>query len=206
MLVGVYTIPVLITYLGLISSLSSLIFIINHNYQFMIITFMLSGIFDLFDGMIARKLNKTEKENLFGIQIDSIIDVCSFGFVPIIIGYNLGMNSTLDFAILGLYLLCTTMRLAYFNYLALSENKENIKAKKFYHGLPVTYSTIILPLVYIIIYYFNKSFDINILRITYFLIAILFVLNVKLPKPKGIWYIIFPILTILASILTILVF
>ena len=206
MLVGVYTLPVLITYLGLVSSLIAAIFSINANYKMAIVMFMVSAIFDLFDGMLARKMNKSEKEKLFGIQIDSIIDVCSFGIVPTIIGYNMGLNTNLDLAIFLLYIICATMRLAYFNYLALSlENKEEKSVRKYYLGLPVTYSAIILPIVFVASYFFTQSFNILALRLTYLLISILFVLKIKLPKPVGIWYFIFPILTVMWSIITLLV-
>lgn len=206
MLVGVYTLPVLITYLGLVSSLIAAIFSINDNYKMAIVMFMVSAIFDLFDGMLARKMNKSEKEKLFGIQIDSIIDVCSFGIVPTIIGYNMGLNTNLDLAIFLLYIICATMRLAYFNYLALSlENKEEKSVRKYYLGLPVTYSAIILPIVFVASYFFTQSFNILALRLTYILISILFVLKIKLPKPVGIWYFIFPVLTVLWSVITLIV-
>ena len=207
MLVGVYTIPVLITYLGLISSMLAAIFSIGGNYKIAIILFMLAAIFDLFDGMIARKLNKTEKEKLFGVQIDSIIDTCSFGIVPIIIGYSMGLKHNIDLLIFLIYLICATMRLAYFNYLALSsENVNNIgNQRKYYLGLPVTYSAIILPLIYVVSYMFFKEFNVVLLRSVYLIIAMLFILNVKIPKPVGVWYFIFPIITVLWSIITFIV-
>ena len=208
MFIGVYTIPVLITYLGLMSSMLAAVFSIEGNFKFSIILLMLSGIFDLFDGMVARKLNKTEKENLFGIQIDSIVDICSFGIFPTIIGYNMGLNTKLDLVIFGLYICGATMRLAYFNYLALSsENKNENKTedkpkKKSFLGLPVTFSAIILPLVFVLSFILTQGFNVLALRITYLLVAVLFVSKIKIPKPTGIWYYILPALTILWSILT----
>lgn len=207
MFIGVYTIPVLVTYLGLISSMLAAAFSINGNFKMSIILLMLAAIFDLFDGMLARKLNKTEKENLFGIQIDSIIDVCSFGVVPTIIGYNMGLNTVLDLVIFGMYICGATMRLAYFNCLALApDNKDGDKPKKKYFlGLPVTFSAIIFPLVFVLSFIITNGFNPLILRIAYLLIAVLFITNVKLPKPTGVWYYIFPAIMILWSILTIVV-
>lgn len=207
MFIGVYTIPVLVTYLGLISSMMAAVFSIDSNYKISIILLMLAAIFDLFDGMLARKLNKTEKENLFGIQIDSIIDVCSFGIVPTIIGYNMGLNTKLDLIIFGMYICGATMRLAYFNYLALipENNTDNKPKKKYFLGLPVTFSAIILPLVFVLSFVLTNSFNILFLRIAYLLIAILFVSKIKIPKPTGVWYYIFPVLTILWSIIIFIV-
>jgi len=86
----------------------------------------------LFDGVIARKFNKTEEENKFGIQIDSIIDVINFGITPIVIGISLGMTETIDVCLFLLYIMAVTMRLAYFNISVLK--KEDNRPLKYYTG------------------------------------------------------------------------
>jgi len=201
MLIGVYTIPTLVTYLGLFCSFSSCMFAFNNKLDIAIVLFIFAGIFDLFDGMIARKLNKTDKEKLFGIQIDTVVDVFSFGVTPIIIGLNIGLNTALDYVIFGIYLVTATMRLAYFNYLVLEKNDD--KPVKYYTGLPVTYSALIFPIFYLFKNILNENFDI-VLRMVYILVAIFYILKVKVIKPKGIWYLIFFLLAIVASIVTVI--
>ena len=200
MIIGVYTIPTLITYLGLVCSFSSCMLALNNRLDIAIVLFIFAGIFDLFDGMIARKLNKTDKEKLFGIQIDTVIDVFSFGVTPIILGLSIGMNTGLDYTIFGLYIIVATMRLAYFNYLVLQKNDD--KPVKHYIGLPVTYSALIFPIVYLFKNILDENFTI-VLRALYVVVAALYILKIKVPKPKGIWYLIFPLLAIIVSILTI---
>ena len=53
----------------------------------------LSGLCDMFDGKIARrKIDRTDDEKCFGIQIDSLCDMVCFGAFPILLAYSLGMR------------------------------------------------------------------------------------------------------------------
>jgi len=200
MILGVFTIPTLITYLGLMCSFSSCIVALNGRLDIALVLFIFAGIFDLFDGMIARKLNKTDEEKSFGIQIDTVIDVFSFGATPIIIGMSVGLNTIADYIIFGIYLMTATMRLAYFSYL--SSQKEDDKPVKYYTGLPVTYSALIFPLFFLLKNILSENFTM-VLRLVYILVAILYILKVKIVKPKGIWYMIFLLLAIVVSVVTI---
>ena len=53
---------------------------------------MFAGVIDIFDGKVAKKFKRNEKEKQFGVEIDSIIDTISFGVVPIIIYFNIGLT------------------------------------------------------------------------------------------------------------------
>jgi len=201
-MIGVYTLPVLVSYMGLFCAFLASLLALGGNIRYAVIFFILAGLFDLFDGMVARLLNKTDKEKIFGVQIDSIIDVCSFGVAPIIIAYALGMNAPLDFVLMFAYVSAAAMRLSYFNYLVISSNEEG--PVKYYTGLPVTYSTIIFPLVILLKICFDADIFSWLLRGAFILVTILFVSNIKIPKPKGIFYIIFPILSFIYALLVLL--
>lgn len=69
----------------------------------------------MFDGMVARKMTLNEEAKLFGVQLDSIVDIVSFGVAPVMITFHLGFNSPIDYFLLIFYTCCATMRLAYFN-------------------------------------------------------------------------------------------
>ena len=60
---------------------------------------MFAGVIDIFDGKVARKFKRSEKEKQFGIEIDSIIDTINFGVVPVIIYLNLGLTMFLLFVL-----------------------------------------------------------------------------------------------------------
>ena len=73
-----------------------------------------AGIFDMLDGRVAR-MTKTESE--FGVQLDSLADVVSFGVAPAVLVYRWGLDS-LGYAGLAaafIFVLCGVFRLARFN-------------------------------------------------------------------------------------------
>ena len=97
-----------------------------------------------------------------------------------------------------LYVICGVIRLGYFN-ITVEENKG------FFKGLPVTFSAVIIPLVYVITRLLRYYEIGNLMLVLYGIIAILFILDFKIKKPTGIWYVVFPALAIF-TIYCILVF
>jgi CDP-diacylglycerol--serine O-phosphatidyltransferase len=92
-----------------------------------------AAFFDAFDGRIAR-LTKTQSD--FGVQMDSLADVISFGVAPAIVVYNwalapLGLPGLL--ASFG-FCACGAIRLARFNVLAA---RGGGGSSKYFIGLPI---------------------------------------------------------------------
>ncbi len=88
--------------------------------------------FDMFDGRVAR-LTKTQSE--FGVQLDSLADLVSFGTAPAVLLFRWAL-SELGFwgiAIGFLYVACGALRLARFNVLATREPGSS----KYFVGLPI---------------------------------------------------------------------
>jgi CDP-diacylglycerol---serine O-phosphatidyltransferase len=89
--------------------------------------------FDAFDGRVAR-MTKTQSD--FGVQLDSLADVISFGAAPALLVYKwaleplgfLGMFVSFSFAA------CGALRLARFNVLAQRGDKGS---SRFFVGLPI---------------------------------------------------------------------
>lgn len=91
---------------------------------------VLAGFFDLLDGMIARLTNG---QSLFGVELDSLCDVVSFGIAPSYLVYAFGLK---DFGPVGLVVsslpaICGAVRLARFNLGFDGEKKE------YFDGLPI---------------------------------------------------------------------
>mgnify|MGYP000959251715 FL=1 len=92
--------------------------------------------FDMLDGRVAR-LTKTQ--SAFGLQIDSLADVVSFGVAPALLVYKWslyqkglpGLVASFVFAGAG------AVRLARFNVLSMSESGKPTKPGKYIVGLPV---------------------------------------------------------------------
>lgn len=178
-----------ITLLGLILSLSSCFCALNGNIQLSVTFFIVSGICDLFDGAVARRIKRTDWEKEFGVQLDTVADVVSFGAAPVIIVFATAGKSWYALAAYAFYIVCAVIRLAHFN------TSVNINTSiTHYQGLPVTYIALILPIAMIF-----RSAPASVL--TLFIVGILFILYIKIPKPQGIWYVIFPALAVALSVL-----
>lgn len=192
MFIGVYNIPNAITLLGLMLSMLSCFLSYNNKIELAIICFMYSGLCDMFDGFVARKMSLNEEAQLFGVQLDSIVDVVSFGVAPVMIAFHLGFNTLIDYFLLIFYTSAATMRLAYFNIHGTSSDGK----RKYYTGLPVTFSAMIFPLAYITMFSENEALHFNIVRATFLAVSVMFILKVKIPKPGGIFYVLSPIVAL----------
>lgn len=98
----------------------------------------LAGLFDVFDGLMARLANATSD---FGIELDSISDMVSFGVAPGFLIYSWSMH---ELGLLGILVsalppLCGAVRLARFNV-----NARLQPTKDFFIGLPIPAQAIIL--------------------------------------------------------------
>ena len=181
MFIGNYSKSACVTYLGTISSVIGIIVAMKQRIKTAIVCLVISGICDMFDGKIARKeKNRTEAAKNYGVEIDSLSDTICFVVLPTIIFYQMGMNHWYNFAVYILYVLAGIIRLAYFN--ISTSNSEPIKK---YTGLPVTSAAIIMPMVYLMSFIFDKAIYNIIATIIMGIVGVLFISNIKIPKPKG---------------------
>lgn len=92
--------------------------------------------FDLLDGRVAR-LTKTQ--SAFGVQIDSLADVISFGVAPALLVYQWSLASldTVGIVVAFAYVACGAVRLARFNVLAMGTQGAPKKPGKYIVGLPI---------------------------------------------------------------------
>lgn len=188
-MIGYYNYTVILTYLSLISALFGTHLAFRGEPVGALICLLLCGAFDSFDGMVARtKKGRTEEEKKFGIQIDSLVDMFSFGIFPAIIGYTMGLNGWLWLAIFALYAICAVSRLGYFNVAEEMRQKETTEKRKYYQGLPVTSSSLIFPAVYLLKAAVGLGTMQGIYGIMMLVVALAFVIDFKVIKPglKGI--------------------
>lgn len=92
--------------------------------------------FDMLDGRVAR-LTKTQ--SAFGLQIDSLADVVSFGVAPALLVYkwSLFQEGTVGLIVAFTFAAAGAVRLARFNVLSMGEGGKPTKPSKFIVGLPV---------------------------------------------------------------------
>lgn len=104
----------------------------------------------MFDGAVAATKTRTESEKRFGIQIDSLSDLISFGVFPGIFVYIISGKQTPVGVIAALFVLCALIRLAYFNVLEEERQRMTSEKRESYLGVPVTTIAILLPAVYLL--------------------------------------------------------
>lgn len=92
-----------------------------------------AGLFDGLDGKVSRMF-KTQSH--FGVELDSIVDVCSFGFAPALLIYHfvilhVHQMAGLAFPVAFIFAACGALRLARFNAQLKGFDKEAFK------GVPI---------------------------------------------------------------------
>ena len=181
--IGFYNYTVILTYIGLMSSLAGMMFAFNGWHKAALLCLAISGLCDMFDGKIARhKKDRTEDEKNFGIQIDSLCDIVCFGVGPAIICYCMGMNGIVGVLILMFYVLAGLIRLAWFNVTEECRQDETTENRKCYQGLPITSMSIALPILVVLRPFLHCDFRIA-LHAMVLLVGLLFVMDFKLKKP-----------------------
>jgi CDP-diacylglycerol--serine O-phosphatidyltransferase len=90
-----------------------------------------AGVLDMLDGRIARASNSGSR---FGAELDSLVDVISFGVAPALLMFFLEFSTAgrLAWVICFFYVACAALRLARFNVLASTGDKPS----RWFTGLP----------------------------------------------------------------------
>lgn len=179
-MIGKWNKSVIMSYIGLsLSILGIYLLINNYEIKYAITCLIAAGVCDMFDGTIARMCKRTEEEKLFGIELDSLVDVFNFVAFPLIILFNLGLTELYHLPVYIIYAIFGIARLAHFNITVEDTNKP----RKYYEGLPVTLSALIFPLVFLLSFVLDKCLFNTIYLITALVVGILFILKIKIPKP-----------------------
>ncbi len=187
--------PNICSLVGLFCAILAIYFAILGMFHAAMIGLIWAVFFDWTDGIIARKMKgRTKEQGLFGAQLDSLIDIVSFGICPAILLLSYGNFSA--WYIPGAFIIVGTgvLRLSYFNVFGLVD-------KSTYMGLALDNNIILLSFVFL----FNKmmsqtEFSI-VLYITLLLLAVLNVAPIKTPKFAGKWYYILTIYTVIMSLI-----
>lgn len=189
-------IPNIITGLSLVSGCISISMAIQTNYELASYLILLSAVFDLLDGIVARSLKAVSS---FGKVFDSLVDLVSFGVAPSVLMYKIMImsltfnnsifepenpNFTENIFMLSAFLLTlfAAIRLARFT----SSDKET----EYFKGLPTPASAILVAALSIIIATSEDSalqyfiFDTVRLLIIIIGISVLMVINLPMMKLK----------------------
>jgi CDP-diacylglycerol---serine O-phosphatidyltransferase len=145
LLIGVRPLPTMITLGNLLCGFASIVFAMNADhppanfsgvdclYAAGMLIFM-AMIFDVFDGRVARWTKSTSR---FGMEMDSLADVVSFGVAPAVLVWaaidTMGVHpipARYVWLLLAVYVCCAALRLARYNVEAETGHRD------FFFGLP----------------------------------------------------------------------
>lgn len=126
---GIYLLPNLFTTGCLFSGFYAIISAMNHQFENAAIAIFVAMVLDGLDGRVARM---THTESEFGVQYDSLADMCSFGLAPALVVYVWALSGAgkLGWMCAFIYAAGTALRLARFN------TQVKVVDKRFFQGLP----------------------------------------------------------------------
>lgn len=181
MLSSAKDLPNIVSLLGLLFAVLGIYFAIEGYFLASIISALWAVLFDWFDGIVARKMkSRTKEQGIFGAQLDSMIDIVSFGILPAILLLSYGNYSVWFIPGVFIIIAVSAIRLSYFNIYGLIDSKT-------YKGMPLDNNVLILAFVFLFQSFFNHT-DFSI--IIYVILMVLSALNlasVRTPKFGGKW-------------------
>ena len=176
-----------LTLLGLVAAVACAILAISDQLSYAVVALMISGVCDLFDGVLARRCNRSEAQAEFGRRLDTIVDACSFGFAPVVLMYSAGLRGIWEVPLLVFFLVCVVWRLAFFDLVGL----QRVGKQRYFVGLPVTYVAMFLPLAFLAGFWGELCLR-GCVAITIFGLAVAMISTARIRKPSGVFYVLFP--------------
>ena len=182
MLISKKFIPSLFTILNAFCGFLSVINSANHEYETAAVFIIIATLFDAVDGLAAR-LTKSSSE--FGVELDSLSDVISFGLAPSFLIYGIYLNELGDIGVVisSLIMVFAAIRLARFNVQLVGFDKDK------FNGLPAPMAA--MTIVTYILFYHDKILSLsssrNFLLVLSIILPVLMVSRIKyesLPKPS----------------------
>jgi len=175
-------IPNIFSLAGLLCAMLGIYYAILGNFPVAIIGVLWAVLFDWVDGIIARQMTgRTDHHRAFGGQLDSLIDIVSFGVFPAIFLLSYGNFS--PWFLPGAFVIVATsaIRLSYFNVFGLIDDST-------YMGLALDNNVIILSFVFLFEGVFSHSIFAVIIYIMCMCMAALNVAPIRTPKFAGKWF------------------
>ena len=185
-LIGYYAYWVFLTYMSILAAGLGIYFAYGGNLRNAILCMIASGICDTFDGRVASTAKRNERQLNFGMQIDAMADLISFGVLPAAIGHaaakEAGSFGWVNAVIAAVFVLSALVRLSYFN--AVEMEMHHTQGKRtYFEGLPTTSVAVLVPVSYAFMNIIEKPF-LPFYNILLVVIAIFFVVRIRIPKPS----------------------
>lgn len=127
---GIYILPNLLTVTGMFFGFDSIVHSISGDFKAAAWAILIAAVFDALDGWVARM---TKSQSRFGVELDSLSDLVSFGIAPAVLFYIWALEPFRRLGWVGafLFVACGALRLARFNVQMVGSEK------KYFTGLPI---------------------------------------------------------------------
>ena len=182
MLSFVKDLPNICSLAGLLCAVLGIYFSIVGNFPVAIIGVLWAILFDWTDGIIARQITgRTDHQRAFGGQLDSLIDIISFGIFPAVFLLSYGKFSPWFLPGVFLIVAASAIRLSYFNIFGLIDDKT-------YMGLALDNNVIILAFVFLFEGLVNHTVFSIILYVLLVVLPVFNVAPIRTPKFAGKWF------------------
>ncbi len=171
---GVYILPNLVTAGGIFAGFYAIIAATDGHFDRAAWFILLAAIFDGLDGKIARLTGTSSK---FGVELDSLADVISFGVAPGVLLYLWALRpfGRLGWLAAFLYVICGALRLARFNV-----QVSTVESRRFI-GIPIPAAACIVASCVLLFYELGGTGTIKMFSmvVLVFILAFLMISNVK---------------------------
>ncbi|PKL81393.1 MAG: CDP-diacylglycerol--serine O-phosphatidyltransferase [Ignavibacteriae bacterium HGW-Ignavibacteriae-3] len=139
-----------VTTLNIFCGFLSIVFASQMDFRLASLLIIVAAVFDLLDGIVARLLGTSSR---FGVELDSLSDVVSFGAAPAFLIYKAYMFQFGGWGMVlsSLLLVFGALRLARFNI-----QVENLNTKGDFKGLPIPMSAMTVSL-FVLAFYHEKT-------------------------------------------------
>jgi len=180
---------------GLLCAVFGIWHAILGNFPVAIIGVLWAVLFDWSDGIVARQMTgRTDHHRAFGGQLDSLIDIVSFGVFPAIFLLSYGKFS--PWFLPGAFLIVATsaIRLSYFNIFGPIDDRT-------YMGLPLDNNAIVLAFVFLFEGFFKHTTFSIILYALLMVFLVANLVNVRTPKFAGKWFYVLIVYTLVLTVI-----
>jgi len=170
----------LVTLLGVFLGVMALSFALQSHLLIAAVCLAWASICDIYDGQVARRLPRTERQEAIGRQLDSLSDAVNYGMVPVVFLLLLGgWQYTLLLIVGAIYASATLLRLARFT---VSDTVIR-DGKTYFVGLPCPYIALLLPPLFLLRSVLSPFTLLVLYSVLLIVLAVLYLSGWENPKP-----------------------
>lgn len=134
--------PNICSLMGLMCAVAGIYFAMLGQFQAAMIGVLWAVLFDWYDGIIARSMKgRTKVQGQFGAELDSMIDIVSFGILPAVVLLSYGNYNIWFLPGAFIIIAASAIRLTYFNVYGLIDSRT-------YKGFPLDNNVLILAFLF----------------------------------------------------------